>query len=75
MKPINKSASKLVLILVALTICASFIIGVVSGKVTVETKDFLPLVAMVFTYYFTKYSKDSSQSSEKKETFLDDRGA
>ena len=57
------------------TVLGSQIVGVVSGKVTVETKDFLPLVAMVFTYYFTKYSKDSSQSSEKKETFLDDRGA
>lgn len=73
MAKISKSASRIVLILIALTICVSFIIGVVKGKTVVETKDFLPLAVMVFTYYFTKYGK-ASNATEEQEKFSDSKG-
>lgn len=44
---ILKSASKIVLIVLAITVCAGFLIG------KLDSKDFMILAAMVFTYYFS----------------------
>lgn len=63
MKPINKSASKIVFLIITITSCVAFLFGVLTGKVLLETKDFLPLVAMAFTYYFTRSGTDRSQDT------------
>ncbi len=41
------SASKIVFIIVAITVCAGFLLKVL------EPKDFIVLASIVFTYYFT----------------------
>jgi len=51
MKKIFQSASKTVFVLMAL----SLVILTFAGKV--ESKDFIVLASMAFTYYFTKQTK------------------
>ncbi len=51
-----KSASKVVLIILALTICIGFIMG------KLEPKDFMLLAVMVFTYYFSYKPGDPTPS-------------
>jgi putative solute:sodium symporter small subunit len=50
----NVSASKLVFLMLALTVCVSFIIG------KLEAKDFMLLAGMAFTFYFSNKG-DSTQ--------------
>lgn len=45
---ILKSASKIVFILLALTACAGFFLG------KLESKDFMVLAGMAFTFYFSQ---------------------
>ena len=45
---ILKSASKIVFLMIALTVCVSFVIGIL------EAKDFMILASMAFAFYFTK---------------------
>ena len=61
MKRIFQSASKIVFILIAVTTCAGFLLG------KLEAKDFIPLVAMAFTYYFTRSANDVATPYEKAE--------
>lgn len=49
---ILSSASKLVLLIVTLTLSAGFLFLVFTGKITIDPKDFMSLVLMVFAYYF-----------------------
>ena len=51
-KEIGKSASKLVFIGIALTMCTAYIAGIVTGSAVLETKDFMFLAGMAFTFYF-----------------------
>jgi putative solute:sodium symporter small subunit len=54
---ILKSASKIVFILLALTACVGFFLG------KLESKDFMVLAGMAFTFYFSnKGSADPTQS-------------
>lgn len=46
------SASKIVFILIAFVLCVAFLFEVMTGKIIFETKDFIPLAVMAFTYYF-----------------------
>lgn len=50
----NVSASKLVFLMLALTVCISFIIS------KLESKDFMLLAGMAFTFYFSNKG-DSTQ--------------
>jgi hypothetical protein len=52
MNNIISSASKIVFILIALTICVSFGFEVMTGRVTLDPKDFLVLAGMAFTFFF-----------------------
>lgn len=78
MKPINKSASKIAFISITATVCIAFLFCVITGKVVLETKDFLPLVAMAFTYYFTRnaYESKTAESTDTKKqiVFSDQKG-
>jgi len=47
LKMIN-SASRLVLILITITVCAAFLVGIL------DPKEFMMLASMVFAFYFTK---------------------
>lgn len=47
MNELLTSASKLVLIMMAFTVCAAFLMRILS------TEDFKLIAVMVFTYYFT----------------------
>ncbi len=58
MQDIITSASKIVFILTALTVCIAFLFEVFTGRVTLDTKDFIPLVAMAFTFYFAAKPND-----------------
>lgn len=51
---ILRSASKIVFILITLTVCVSFIMGILS-----ET-NFMLLAGSSFTFYFTNKPKDST---------------
>ncbi len=51
-----KSASKIVLIILATTVCVGFIMG------KLDSKDFMILAAMVFTYYFSYKPGDPTPS-------------
>ena len=44
---IFKSASKVVFLLIAITVCGGFIVG------ALDSKDFMVLASMAFTFYFT----------------------
>jgi hypothetical protein len=48
-----QSASKIVFMLMALTVSIAFLWEVFTGKVTLDAKDFMALVLVAFTYYFT----------------------
>lgn len=74
MKSITKSASRIVFIAISFTVCFSFLFSVIKGRTTFETKDFLPLVAMAFTYYFTMKSKPEPVSENKQIPFSDQGG-
>lgn len=63
---ISNSASKIVFIILTVTICLAFMIEVVKGTVTFEAKDFVPLVAMAFVFYFTKPASDSGLPGASK---------
>ena len=62
---ILKSASKIVFILIALTLCGTFAFEVLSGKTQFDTKDFIPLAAMAFTFYFASKPSDPTSGSMK----------
>jgi len=47
MENIIKSASKIVFILLAITVCVGFIFG------KLESKDFMVIAGMAFTFYFS----------------------
>lgn len=47
------SASRLVLLIMTLTVCAAFIMQLLNDK------DFLILAGMVFAFYFTKTDKNT----------------
>ena len=53
MRHIFESASKIVFILLAVTACLAFLIG------RLDTKDFMVLTGMAFTFYFS-HKGDSS---------------
>ena len=56
MKNLLTSASKIVFILLALTACAGFFLG------KLESKDFMVLAGMAFTFYFS--NKGSGNPTE-----------
>lgn len=49
---INKSASKVVFLAIASTICLAYGYEVFKGLAILETKDFMLLAGAVFGYYF-----------------------
>lgn len=54
MKNIISSASKIGLLMVIASMCTAFIIGIVRGTITLDTKDFAILVvAPILTFYFS----------------------
>ncbi len=57
---IFNSASKIVFIVIAITLCATFSYEVFVKTVVLESKDFLALAGMAFVFYFTNKG-DSSQ--------------
>ena len=54
MSSILSSASKLVFLALAATACAGFLWAVVTGRTTLDIKDFMVLASMAFGYYFGK---------------------
>ncbi len=46
------STSKVVFLLVAFTACAAFLIEIAQAKVALESKDFMMLAVMAFSFYF-----------------------
>lgn len=62
---ILQSASKIVFIVLALTACGTFIYSVAAGSTIMETKEFMVLAAMAFSYYFAKKG-DTDQNFEGK---------
>jgi len=57
LKMIN-SASRLVLILTTITVCAAFLSGIL------EPKEFMMLASMVFAFYFTKTNSTQKTNPE-----------
>jgi len=54
MKNIISSASKIGLLMVISAMCTAFIIEIVRGTITLDTKDFLLImVAPILTFYFS----------------------
>lgn len=56
MTKIFSSASKIVFILLAITACAGFFIGIL------ESKDFMVLTGMAFTFYFSHKGDTSGKT-------------
>lgn len=52
---IFKSASKVVFLLIAITVCGGFIVGIL------ESKEFMVLASMAFTFYFTNKGDNSNK--------------
>jgi hypothetical protein len=52
------SASRLVLILTTITVCAAFLCGIL------EPKEFMMLASMVFAFYFTKTNNTKGSTPE-----------
>ena len=76
MQRIQDSASKIGFLMIASTVCVAILICVIKGLVTLESKDFLVLASMAFTYYFTRVRNKQESVSEtvKPMATLDDRG-
>lgn len=64
MKNITKSASKIVFILLAVTACLAYLYGIVTGKVTLETKDFMLLATAAFSFYFANKGETTPASPD-----------
>lgn len=58
MKNIFESASKIVFIMLALTACAGFFLGML------ESKDFMVLAGMAFTFYFSYKGSEAKPTVE-----------
>lgn len=52
MKKITGSASKIVFLLISLTVCIAYLYSVIRGIIQLDSKDFFALALMVFTFYF-----------------------
>jgi hypothetical protein len=52
MGKILESASKIVFILLASVACIAYLWGIFTGKVILDTKDFMVLAGMAFGFYF-----------------------
>lgn len=59
---ILSSASRIVLIIMVLALCIFTYLG------QVEWKDFVMLISIVFTYYFTKNGNQKSNNFSKEES-------
>lgn len=59
MTKIFSSASKIVFILLAITACTAFFIG------KLESKDFMVLAGMAFTFYFSNKGETSQEYAGK----------
>jgi hypothetical protein len=53
MEKLFTSASKIVFLVMAFTICFAFLFEVISGRITMEAKDFFALAGMAFVFYFS----------------------
>lgn len=63
------SASKLVFLAVATTICVAFLYEIFKGIIQLDAKDFFALALMVFTFYFAnKGETTGAVISEKTST-------
>lgn len=62
--------------MISSTVCVAFLICIIKGLVVLESKDFLVLAGMAFTYYFTRVRNKQEAQSEmaKPVATLDDRG-
>lgn len=54
---IYKSASRIVFIIMTLALCVFTYKGIVDGK------DFVMLISIVFTYYFTKQANENNRQA------------
>ena len=61
---ILRSASKIVFITLATTSCIAYLYGVVTGKVTLETKDFMLLATAAFSFYFANKGETNPPSND-----------
>lgn len=53
MNEIIKSASKIVFLMVAGTMCVAILYEVIAGKIILEPKDFMTLAGAAFAFYFS----------------------
>jgi len=65
MMNILKSASKIVFLLLAASACFAFLYQVVNGTTLLETKDFMILAGMAFTFYFANKGNSSEPYAGK----------
>ena len=63
MKCIWKSASKIVFVSIAFTVCIAFLYSVVMHYTTIEVKDFMFLAGMAFAFYFTRDKGDNANTT------------
>jgi hypothetical protein len=66
MKNPIQSVSQLVFLLIALVAVLVFAYSVFTGKTTFETKDFMPLAAMTFGFYFGAKPSDITAGGTPK---------
>ena len=65
MQPILESPAKLVFVMLALTACVAFLIGVALGTVVLETKDFMGLALAAFAFFFSYKGKENEPYAGK----------
>lgn len=66
MKQILRSASKIVFLLFATTICATFTLQVVLGTAKLDEGTFKEAALVALTYYFTRDKGESASRKEKE---------
>jgi hypothetical protein len=66
MRNIVQSVSQVVFLLIAFVAVIVFAYSVFTGKTTFETKDFMPLAAMTFGFYFGAKPSDISAGGSTK---------
>lgn len=65
MNNILTSASKIVFIMLACTMCIAFLFLIMVGRITLDAKDFVMLVSMAFTFYFANKGDSSAPFAGK----------
>lgn len=65
---ILSSASKMVFLLITLTVCVAYLFEIYKGVISLDSKDFFALALMVFTFYFANKGETGGSTTVQQDS-------